>query len=192
MTNLITKTAEFLIHQEAISQSEKELYCYGLELLLLSILELGSILLLAFLLGNFIETLLLLIAFCPLRLYAGGNHAKTRFGCYCLSISIYIFFSIVLHFLPTMYHIISAIIMTVFSIITIYIFAPVNICNHQYSKNELLHYRKISTSIGLITVCIILIFIVFKAPSTYILSISFGLFIETLSMITAKTQKIFR
>lgn len=53
MTNLITKTAEFLIHQEAISQSEKTLFIYGLEVLFLSILELVSILLLAFFLGNF-------------------------------------------------------------------------------------------------------------------------------------------
>ena len=38
MTNFITKTAAFLIHQGAISQSEKTLYSYGLELLFLSIL----------------------------------------------------------------------------------------------------------------------------------------------------------
>ena len=53
MTNFIAKTAEFLIHQGAISQSEKTLYSYGSELLFLSILELVSILLLAFFLGNF-------------------------------------------------------------------------------------------------------------------------------------------
>ena len=53
MTNFITKTAEFLIHQGAISQSEKTLFIYGLEVLFLSILELVSILLLAFFLGNF-------------------------------------------------------------------------------------------------------------------------------------------
>lgn len=190
MTNLITKTAEFLIHQGAISQSEKELYCYGLELLLLSILELGSILLLAFLLGNFIETLLLLIAFCPLRLYAGGNHAKTRFSCYCLSISIYIFFSIVLHFLPTANHIILSIITTAFSITVIFIFAPVNIYNRLYSKDEFFHYRKISRYIVLINSSIILILIYIQAPSIYIISFSLGLFIETLSVIIAKIQYI--
>ena len=190
MTNFITKTAAFLIHQGAISQSEKTLYSYGLELLFLSILELVSILLLAFFLGNFIETLLLLTAFCPLRLYAGGNHAKTRFSCYCLSISIYILFSLVLHFLPTTSHIILTIIMTVFSITAIYIFAPVNIYNFHYSKDDFFHYRKNSRYIILLYACIILILISFKAPSIYSVSLSLGLFIETLSVIIAKIQYI--
>lgn len=92
------------------SQEENEVIRYGMELLLDSVIKLIVILLIGIILGKGFETLLVLSAFCGLRLQAGGIHAKTGLGCgfsmllvWAISILCAIFFSIRVSFLPYIY-----------------------------------------------------------------------------------------
>lgn len=100
MDMIAARLAEKLVALEVIDQKDMAIYRYGLEVLLLSLLELTSILLLAFIVGNFIETLVYFMVFIPLRVFAGGYHASTRLRCYLLSLIVYGIFTILLYMSP--------------------------------------------------------------------------------------------
>lgn len=63
------------------SPEENKVIQYGVELLLDNIIKLIAIMLIGILLGKGVETVVVLSAFCALRLQAGGVHAKTGLGC---------------------------------------------------------------------------------------------------------------
>lgn len=63
------------------SQEENTIIQYGIELLLDNFLKFIMIQILGILMGKGFETFLILVAFCSLRLQAGGIHAKTGVGC---------------------------------------------------------------------------------------------------------------
>lgn len=92
MQKLAQKTADQLAVQGIISQKDTAVYCYGLEALYSSLLELLTILFLSLFVGNFLQTMLFFAALIPLRVYAGGYHAKTRLRCYLMSLAVYGFF----------------------------------------------------------------------------------------------------
>lgn len=94
MQKLAQKTANQLAVQGIIAKKDTAVYRYGLEALYSSLLELLTILFLSFFVGNFLQTILFFAAFIPLRVYAGGYHAKTRLRCYLMSLAVYGVFSI--------------------------------------------------------------------------------------------------
>lgn len=92
------------------NQEENKVIQYGMELLLDNIIKLFVILLIGVVLGKGFETLVVLSAFCGLRLQAGGIHAKTGLGCglsmmlvWALSILGDVFFEINVLLLPFIY-----------------------------------------------------------------------------------------
>lgn len=54
---------------------------YGAELLIDNVLKIIVLLVLGFMLGKGLESVVFLLVFCSLRLKAGGFHAKTGWGC---------------------------------------------------------------------------------------------------------------
>lgn len=65
MQKLAQKTANQLAVQGIISKKDTAVYCYGLEALYSSLLELLTILFLSFFVGNFWQTVLFFAAFIP-------------------------------------------------------------------------------------------------------------------------------
>lgn len=78
---LSSKITAFLITNHAVKDEESEIYRYGLELLLSSIVNLIALLFLGYLLNRFFQTILFLLTFCPLRQFSGGIHAANHFRC---------------------------------------------------------------------------------------------------------------
>lgn len=68
------------------TEAEKEdIYIYGLELIISTIIEFTSILFVSGLLLELKSCLIFIIMFVPLRLYTGGYHAKTYKKCFVIS-----------------------------------------------------------------------------------------------------------
>lgn len=86
---IIEKMIESVIFQmklaEIVSESDEEIYRFGLECFLLKILHCLSYLLISFILHMTIPMLVSTAILMPLRSKAGGYHAKTRYGCYLFS-----------------------------------------------------------------------------------------------------------
>lgn len=68
-----------------IDEEDKEIYLFGFYQGLIFLLNIATALLTGIILDMFLESVLFLICFIPLRIYAGGYHAKTQLRCYVMS-----------------------------------------------------------------------------------------------------------
>ena len=67
-----------------IKKSDIDIYEYGLEMFIYTILNLLVVLGLAALAGKLIEALAMLLVVLPLQSFGGGFHAKTHFRCFLI------------------------------------------------------------------------------------------------------------
>lgn len=82
-----------LIYRQIVENESREVYQYGLELLLSSIMTTSSILFVACLLDSFGMGVMYLLVSIPLRMTCGGYHASTYGKCYLISNMSYIIVS---------------------------------------------------------------------------------------------------
>lgn len=75
------KVTDCCVNNHIVSKDEREVYEYGMELLIATIVSTAAIIGLGMLLHRFLYTLLLLIPFYNIRIFAGGIHAETYTKC---------------------------------------------------------------------------------------------------------------
>ncbi len=80
----------YLITNNIIDIEDREIYIYGLELLISTLFTSISILILGFLIGNLIFAVTFLLVHFFLKSYTGGYHAKHYYECYIYSILVFI------------------------------------------------------------------------------------------------------
>jgi accessory gene regulator B len=79
-----------LVRNRIISEDDREIYIYGLELILNSLLVAGTIVTLGILLNRIVITIIFLTVFSSIRSYSGGYHANQYWKCYCVGCSAYL------------------------------------------------------------------------------------------------------
>lgn len=146
--------AFILIKNKILDIKNRDVYVYGIEVILLN-----SILLLA-LLGISIvgKGLLLFIGFLlffiPIRTFAGGYHAKHSETCFGISVGVYIVAMIIFNQFPDLYKNIIVIALFILAIIILLSWSPLKNPNHpladyQYKRNRRIVYGIIIIDIGL-------------------------------------------
>lgn len=75
------KIADFLMREKTIEKEYLEVYVYGIELCLSSIISILILIFTSIILNRVIEGFLFYIIFCVTRLFCGGYHAKSYAGC---------------------------------------------------------------------------------------------------------------
>lgn len=130
------------------SKEESGVIQYGIELLLDNIVKFVFIQIIGIVIGKGLETLLILSAFCGLRLQAGGIHARTGTGCglsmmliWALSLTGHIYLPIGLSLFPYIY---------ITSLIVILVFAPRTINIEYFTPKDIL--KKKLYSIAVLTI----------------------------------------
>ena len=111
-----------------IQEERKNVYAYGLELLLASVLGVALLIILSILLKKPFMWILYLLAFIPFRLNAGGYHAKSHFRCIVTFSSLYAALIIISHLIPPVRF--FPFIISVLCIILVLIFAPIETINN--------------------------------------------------------------
>lgn len=86
ISSFITDT---LIEGKVIKSEEKNLYIYCFGTIIEMSANLLATLIIGALLHRFIETLIFMLVFIPLRSFAGGYHCEKAESCFILSISVY-------------------------------------------------------------------------------------------------------
>ena len=131
--NLAVDIAFLLIKNKIVDIQQRDVYVYGLEIILLN----GSLLLLFFitslLCGAMTNFWAYLIFFLPLRIFSGGYHAKSSESCFVLSTIMYGLSIAITFFFPLLYQNWKWIIAGIISIIVILALSP-SVC-----KNRLLY-----------------------------------------------------
>lgn len=81
ITTMSRKIADFLMREKTIEKEYLEVYVYGIELCLSSIISILILIFISVILNRVIEGFLFYIIFCVTRLFCGGYHAKSYAGC---------------------------------------------------------------------------------------------------------------
>lgn len=185
LKNITGEIANVLYSQGVIKKNDIDVCKYGLDVFVSSFLEIASILILSAVMGLVKETILLFVSFIPLRLYAGGYHANTKLKCYVISLVMYFSFYGVLKILPDKMYSLSGIALTMLSLVTVLLKAPIIHNNKNVNSIEIHNYRKLSVVIGLIETAVVLALILIFSKPGIAFSIAYGQAAVAVSMIAA-------
>lgn len=83
MKSLSETITDFYLQKNIIKPDMKNVYQYGISLIVSDIINFTMILLLSVITGNIIHGITFLITFCTTRVYCGGFHAKKIWICRC-------------------------------------------------------------------------------------------------------------
>ncbi|CAK7085551.1 accessory gene regulator B family protein [Tissierella sp.] len=187
MTDYICKlTLKELCARDIIKEEDIEVYRYGLQLLVATILKGLGIAIIGILTGLLKESIIFILFFSSLRIQAGGYHAKTVINCF-IGTSMLLFLSILLlKLLPVIYQPYYVLISMVFSIFFVYLYAPLESENKPLDEEEKILYRRRSLQTVIIGNIIILISMAFSDKFVYYAAIaSTGFLLESLTLIHA-------
>ena len=139
MNLIINKITGYWVTKGIITEEDKDIYVYGLDLVLFSVLNLLIITLTAVITGRLFESTLLIAVAVPLQVCGGGYHAKTHLNCFLIT---YIGWWCAVLLAPNI-NSITAIGLAIFSVIVVFILAPVAnenvpISDRQSSKMKIL------------------------------------------------------
>lgn len=143
---------------DVILEADAEAYQYGLELLFSTILNIAVMFGLSIAFGHVWLFVPYIVAFIPLRIFAGGYHANYHLSCILLNTIVYLVCLIAVNMLPTPVVILACIIESCFSFAMIFQFAPVPAKNKPLSVKEYKRNRHISLALGFLFLILCVLF----------------------------------
>lgn len=191
MNEIAKKITELLIDDDIIKKIDKDIYIYGIELFLISVLEIMFILLISIVVGNFLETAIFLAAFLPIRIYSGGYHADTKWKCFIILIAVYVIFTICLKVIPWGIYSILFMVVSIITIICVALMAPLKNKNKTFNEREYKSYKIISICLSSAEGIILTIMILLNLINMISKSIALSLLTVLISLIAGKVKNIF-
>ena len=79
---------DFFIKEKIFSEEQRDIYQYGFELCVSSVISIAVVLAIGIISGKFLESVVFYIVFCFTRLFGGGFHAPTYLLCKITFISV--------------------------------------------------------------------------------------------------------
>lgn len=180
---LAEKISCFLVEQSAIESSDKEVYVYGMEILLSTLLNTLAILLVALLFNMAGQITFFIVPFILVRMTAGGYHAKSHARCVSILLAtLIVFVTLIKCVQPQVLHIFTLPALLVSAAI-ILVLSPVEDVNRPFTEKEVFLFRRRSLIVSLILTVIAIAS--YYAAKTYWISfsISLGICVASLSLI---------
>lgn len=176
-SNMLTN---LFIESSVIQEEHKDLYQYGVEQICNIILNILTTVILGALYGMIPEILIFMFAYIPLRIYAGGFHAKTPFRCYLFSVAITIIALTVMKFIEIPYFI--CIIAAAVSSAVILRVAPIEDKNKPLDSTERNVFRKRTIFIWLAEIILLSLFLILKLD-LFVVPISLSTLLEGIMVV---------
>ena len=190
IAKMATKMATYFSNKGIFNQEDIAVYSYGFELLISSILNGLGIILISIFMGITFEAMLFMLAFIPLRLAAGGYHAKHHLTCGIAINITFLFFAVTLSHTRENFMSYYIIFSATISAFIVWLRAPVEAINKPISENKRKRLRERSIVLSTINIIIALLFYFVPLLSArfaaYYLS---GALASSLSMIVASIEK---
>ncbi|MBR6669239.1 MAG: accessory gene regulator B family protein [Ruminococcus sp.] len=134
--NLAVDIAFLLIKNKIVDIQQRDIYVYGLEVILLNGSLLIVFLITSLLCGEMINFLAYFVFFLPLRLFSGGYHAEESESCFVLSTIMYGISIAVTKFFPLLYMNWKWITAGVISVVVILVLSPMVNENNPLTKAQ--------------------------------------------------------
>lgn len=182
-------TNQFIKHGN-ISEEKANVYAYGFEILISTIVYTIIFLITAAITNTLLESILFWFGFFIVRTIAGGYHAKTYTFCHILFLLNHIAFIAILKLIPSNAITVLVLCLTLTSAICLFKYAPVDHPNKRFTKNEKKKFRASSLAYAFLTLIIITLAFVFHFQNEALfLGYSIGTFSATFSVVIAKIMR---
>ena len=126
---------------KGLQEDDKDIYLFGVYQGAILLLNICTALIIGIILNMITEIIVYLICFLPLRIYAGGYHAKTQLRCYIMSTITTALLLLGIQFLQEKESMLEIICFTI-SFGVIWKYAPVPDANKPLQGNEQKNYQK--------------------------------------------------
>lgn len=155
-TTQMEKVANILIEKKISKSEDKDLVVHGLSIGLELCFNIITTIILGYLFGMVLESIVFLVSFSFIRTYAGGYHCQKAINCYFLSSGIVILVLTIVKFTPKEY-IFSTSMILLFFLMPIFIkLAPMETLSKPFDEEERKYYRK-KTVIHLCIECTVIL-----------------------------------
>lgn len=190
---MISKLSNYLtdklLSNGTIGDEDKELYIYGLFMLLSQLMFFIITCIFGLVLNCIIESIIFYISFQFIRKYAGGYHASTETRCEVLS-TLSILSCIVVIRLSKTYDIQTVLLLiTTLSAVCIFVFCPIDTPEKPLSDKEYKYFRKVSWLILLAIVLAIIVSYVFKFQMVTV-PCCMSLILESILLAAGKIKRV--
>ncbi len=188
INNLATHITEKLISSNTIKPEDRDLYIYGIFMLLSQLLFILLTVVFGLVLNCVVESIVFYIAFQFIRRYAGGYHAKTETRCEIMS-TLSIFACLVVIRLSKLYGFDTVLLcLAIVVAISIAVFCPLDTPEKPLSEKEFRYFRKISWLILLIITLLTIVSYTFKWEILFS-PCCMSLILESILILSGKIKK---
>lgn len=191
MDRISENISRILAEYNIIQKKDAAICTYGIVLFLTSVLEIGAILIISLFLGNFTETVVFLLGFLPIRIYAGGYHADTKLRCFLILVCVYIMFTLLMMIDIVEIYKYAMIAVPVAVIMCVYLWAPLKHKNKSLNYKEKKKFRAISLTVSVIEGMAVILLRLFNIQNKFSIALFLGLLTVLLSIIAAKIKEFF-
>tara|TARA_Y100001933_G_scaffold245135_1_gene275669 strand:+ start:2346 stop:2930 length:585 start_codon:yes stop_codon:yes gene_type:complete len=186
LSRQITRT---LVNNDIIDFDEVSIYQYGLEVMIMTSIELLGLIILGLVTGYVTEVLVFIVAFSSVRIYAGGYHANTVFKCFSLivlllGIDIGVCKLVRIESIPML-----SVLIAIVAFALIYIYSPIAVTNRPITEKERLKFRRISVNLTFLYLIMVLVLSILNIHTWYLGVFSIGLLLEAMTLPAEKYRK---
>lgn len=175
--------------ERLIEKGSEEAYVYGVQLLLSTLLNTIVIAVISAIADRTFAWIFFLVGFVPIRITAGGFHAKTPFRCSTLFCGSYFLCILLLNVTKDDIHTSVIIINSLVAMLVVYLYSPLPASNKPMSEEGLERKRVLSLAVTASLLLIIVISIQLQVAFRVALYISFGEMVASIFCFAAKHCK---
>lgn len=189
MDKIARNISKILLENNIIFQKDMEICAYGIVLFFTSILEISAVLIISLFVKNFIETVVFLIGFLPVRIYAGGYHANTKLRCFLILLAVYALFSFILIIEMQVIYKYAMIIIPIINVLCVWLWSPLKNRNKTLNEKEEKHFRNISVVLSVVEGLTVVVLDLFHIYNKFSIALFLGLLTVLLSLMTGKIKE---
>lgn len=158
---LSLEIADYLFYRKIITIDKYDIYSYGLEMIMSSVLGVILVALCGILIGSLIHAVVFYVLFIVLRMYTGGYHADTHLACKLTLCSSFLITNLAFNDVFPFYNVYVHIFLSLVNLIAVVVLSPIESSGKPLSNSIKNKNRIISICayiiIIMITLCIYLI-----------------------------------
>ena len=188
-TKLASFFAQKLIQVGSVKEEQRDVYEYGLEILLADIGYLIIFLLFATVTGTMLQSLFFLVGFILLRRFAGGYHANTYTKCHIMFLINQMIFTAIIKLVPEHFYFALIISLVSISLVVIWMLAPVDNNTRRFIKNEYNIFRRKSRIYSVVILIMTVTVLFFSKFYSVYICYTLGLFSAACSIIAGSIQR---
>lgn len=164
MQKIVYAAVSRLVELGSVEEENRDIYEYGLQMLLSTAVNLAITAALGFIFGVPLETLAMFASFTALRSVSGGYHAKSFAGCVAASAVGIAATIAAVKYAPDAAILPVSIVLFLPAIILIFAFAPAEHPNRPLSESEIHRFRKLSRLTVIVSAAVSAALFILKVP----------------------------